>query len=45
MPAALYSGNRYGADIHGGQGHLPRAAMSLQPYKPPMVCCRFTPVD
>ena len=23
IPAALYSGNRYGADIHGGQGHLP----------------------
>ena len=23
MPAALYQGNRYGADIHGGQGHLP----------------------
>jgi len=23
MPAALYSGNRYGADIHNGQGHLP----------------------
>ena len=23
MPAALYSGNRYGGDIHGGNGHLP----------------------
>ena len=23
MPAALYQGNRYGADIHNGQGHLP----------------------
>ena len=23
MPAALYTGNRYGADIHGGNGHLP----------------------
>ena len=23
MPAALYTGNRYGADIHNGQGHLP----------------------
>ncbi len=23
MPAALYSGNRYGADINNGQGHLP----------------------
>ena len=23
MPAALYTGNRYGADIHNQQGHLP----------------------
>jgi len=23
MPAALYQGNRYGSDIHSGQGHLP----------------------
>ncbi len=23
MPAALYTGNRYGADINNGQGHLP----------------------
>ena len=23
LPAALYTGNRYGADIHNGQGHLP----------------------
>ena len=23
MPAALYSGNRYGSDIHSGYGHLP----------------------
>ncbi len=23
MPAAIYQGNRYGADITGGQGHLP----------------------
>ena len=23
MPAALYQGNRYGGDIHGGNGHLP----------------------
>ena len=23
MPSALYTGNRYGADIHNGNGHLP----------------------
>ena len=23
LPAALYTGNRYGGDIHGGTGHLP----------------------
>jgi len=23
MPAALYTGNRYGSDIHSGNGHLP----------------------
>jgi len=30
MPAALYTGNRYGADINNGQGHLPPCGFEPQ---------------